>query len=435
MKVSSFYPLDLDALPAHWEVDALGDAVVEMRPGFASGQHNRLGTGVPHLRPMNVSPDGRLDLTNLKYVDGPNAQRVHEGDVLFNNTNSPEWVGKTAAIHGVRDLAFSNHMTRITVGPRLHPDFLALQLHYLCLAGYFRQTCTNHVNQASVSRRDLALLPIILAPFDEQSRIVAAIEEQLFRLETAVHAMDSAEGGIPVLRKSVYRHLLQGAWPSVPLATLVQRDRPITYGILMPKEDVPNGIPYVRVRDMGADGINVAGLRRTSPVIAEAYRRSMLRSGDVLVSIRGTYGRVAIVPAHLDGANVTQDTARVAPSAAVSATYLAGVLRAPEAQAYMRRVARGVAVKGVNLGDLKVLPIPLPPLESQEELMEAVQEQLDRLVRLEAVITIALRRARLLRQSILKSAFTGRLVTRPFAKQTNGVPTTGFVATPASVGQ
>ncbi|HCG00228.1 MAG TPA: hypothetical protein DEV93_06750 [Chloroflexi bacterium] len=435
MSVSLFYPLDLHALPGHWEVNALRDAVVEMRPGFASGQHNRLGTGVPHLRPMNVSPNGRLDLTNLKYVDGPNVLRVHQGDVLFNNTNSPEWVGKTAAIHGARDLAFSNHMTRIKVGPRLHPDFLALQLHYLCRAGYFRQTCTNHVNQASVSLRDLALLPVILPPFEEQGRIVAAIEEQLSRLEAAVHSMESAEARVPTLRKSVYHHLLQGAWPSVPLATVVQGDRPITYGILMPKENVPNGVPYVRVKDMTADGINVAGLRRTSTVIAEAYRRSMLRSGDVLVSIRGTYGRVAIVPAQLDGANVTQDTARVAPSAAVLAAYLAGVLRAPEAQAYMRRVARGVAVKGVNLGDLKVLPIPLPPLESQEQLMGAVQEQVDRIVRFDAVVTIALRRARLLRQSILKAAFTGRLVKRPVVNQTDGVPKTGFVVTHARVTQ
>jgi type I restriction enzyme S subunit len=203
----------------------------------------------------------------------------------------------------------------------------------------------------------------------------------------------------------------------------------------MPKENVPNGVPYVRVKDMTADGINVAGLRRTSTVIAEAYRRSMLRSGDVLVSIRGTYGRVAIVPAQLDGANVTQDTARVAPSAAVLAAYLAGVLRAPEAQAYMRRVARGVAVKGVNLGDLKVLPIPLPPLESQEQLMGAVQEQVDRIVRFDAVVTIALRRARLLRQSILKAAFTGRLVKRPVVNQTDGVPKTGFVVTHARVTQ
>lgn len=286
---------------------------------------------------------------------------------------------------------------------------------------------------ASIDTARLMRIEISLPSFEAQRRIVLAIEEQLSRLEAAVQSMKAAQVRVSALRKSVYRYMLQGEWPYVPLATVVQPDRPISYGILMPKENVLNGVPYVRVKDMKADAIDIEGLRRTSRAIADVYRRSMLRGGDVLISIRGTYGRVALVPDQLDGANITQDTARVAPGPKVLASYVAAVLRAPASQAYMRRVARGVAVKGVNLADLKVLPIPLPPLETQERLVEAVQEQVDRIVRFDAVVTTALRRAKPLRQSILNAAFTGRLVKGMVASQTDRVPQSGHMATPAGL--
>lgn len=76
----------------------------------------------------------------------------------------------------------------------------------------------------------------------------------------------------------------------------------------MPKENVSDGVPYVRVKDMKGWTIDVPGLRRTSPDIAARYARASLVPGDLLLAIRGSYGRVAIVPRELDGANITQDS-------------------------------------------------------------------------------------------------------------------------------
>src|SRR5487761_1781384 len=173
MNVSPFYPVDVHALPERWEVLALREVVVEMRPGFASGRHNRIGAGVPHLRPMNVSPIGQF--------------------------------------------AFSNHMTRVRVGLRLDPQFLALQLHFLTLAGYFRQTCTNHVNQASVSLRDLGLLPLVLPPVEVQRRIVLAAEEQLVRLDTGVTSLSAASRRTSRLRQEALDVLVGGRMDTASL--------------------------------------------------------------------------------------------------------------------------------------------------------------------------------------------------------------------------
>src|ERR1700719_2620132 len=101
----SHYPFDLNDLPSGWEVVTVGEVLRGVQPGFASGKHNSNGEGVPHLRPMNISRDRCLDFTAVKSVTSGRDLRLHRGDVLFNNTNSPELVGKTARVDVDADLA------------------------------------------------------------------------------------------------------------------------------------------------------------------------------------------------------------------------------------------------------------------------------------------------------------------------------------------
>jgi type I restriction enzyme S subunit len=106
-----------------------------------------------------------------------NPLRLQRGDVLFNNTNSPAWVGKTALIDTDDELAFSNHMTRLRISEGVDPRIVAEQLHFLYRSGYFLQQCKKHVNQASINRSFLGeSTPFMLPPLPEQRRIVSAIE-------------------------------------------------------------------------------------------------------------------------------------------------------------------------------------------------------------------------------------------------------------------
>lgn len=122
-------------LPEGWAMARLADGLVtDVQSGFACGRHNRDGEGIAHLRPMNVSEAGAIDLRNLRFVSAGEADReerlLQNGDVLFNNTNSPELVGKTALYTLDEPRAFSNHMTRVRCDRRvLLPDFCAMFLH------------------------------------------------------------------------------------------------------------------------------------------------------------------------------------------------------------------------------------------------------------------------------------------------------------------
>ena len=155
---------------------------------------------------------------------------------------------------------------------------------------------------------------------------------------------------------------------TIPLDDLVEDDRPITYGILKPGTGFPGGIPVVKVKDMRDGIIDQANLLLTSPEIDSKYQRSKLRAGDLLISIRGSVGRVAEVPENLEDANITQDTARLSIKPEYNKTYIRAVLESQLMQHDMEKNIRGVAVKGINIGYLRQLEIPMCSKEHQDEL-------------------------------------------------------------------
>lgn len=200
------------------------------------------------------------------------------------------------------------------------------------------------------------------------------------------------------------------SWAPGTLEQITDGVRVICYGILMPKKNVPDGVLYVKVKDMKGDKINLAGLNRTSPIIAKKYERASLNNGDILLSIRGTYGRVANVPPELNGGNITQDTARLDITPLIDTDFAVVYLRSPETQFYFKKVARGVAVKGVNIADVRLTPFYIPPKTEQVAIVDEVNRLLSFVDEIESYIEKNLQRADRLRQSILKKAFSGKLI-------------------------
>lgn len=207
------YPFAYITPPLNWSLVALEEISADVSPGFASGKHNSDGTGIPHLRPMNVDRDGQIDLNVVKSVAESNGIELLPGDVLFNNTNSAELVGKTAVVSARETgFAFSNHMTRIRPECGVNPSFVARQLHFLWMAGYMKNQCTNHVNQASISSKTLAkTIPFLLPPAAEQTRIVAKLEELLSDLDAGVAELKAAQKKLAQYRQSLLKAAVEGA--------------------------------------------------------------------------------------------------------------------------------------------------------------------------------------------------------------------------------
>jgi type I restriction enzyme S subunit len=220
----------------------------------------------------------------------------------------------------------------------------------------------------TLNKEKLERVRIPLLPLPEQHRIAAILDqantlrtkrrEALAQLDSLTQSIFIEMFGDPIDNRSNY--------PVSKLIELVDTERPISYGILMPGPDVEGGVKYIRVVDMKNGGIELSGIRRTTEEMSNSFKRSLLKAGDLLMSIRGHVGRLAVVPQELEGANITQDSARLAISGANS-IYVRECLRTLGFQRWMAKHTKGVAVRGINLGDVKLMPIPLPPKSLQDE--------------------------------------------------------------------
>ena len=180
------------------------DIAVEIRAGFASGKSSVDTVGVPHVRPMNISEDGKFVPEGMKYISEEEFKdregyTLEAGHVLFNNTNSVELVGKTCLIESPLRGGFSNHMTRIRVNRDLCvPRFLALLLHSAWRKGQFTERATRWVGQAGINTKSLTEFEIPLPPLDVQKEIVAEIEGYQKVIDGARAVLDNYRPHIPV---------------------------------------------------------------------------------------------------------------------------------------------------------------------------------------------------------------------------------------------
>jgi type I restriction enzyme S subunit len=150
-------------------------------------------------------------------------------------------------------------------------------------------------------------------------------------------------------------------WPIKPLEELVDPARGISYGVVQRGPDTADGVPVVRISNFGNNRFDGSGSVRTSNEISNAYRRTILRGGEAVVSIRGTVGRVAIVPAAAAGWNVSREVAVVPLLEEASRALIHRALLSEGVQRFILGNVKGVAQSGINLSDLRQAPIPCPP--------------------------------------------------------------------------
>lgn len=198
-------------------------------------------------------------------------------------------------------------------------------------------------------------------------------------------------------------------WASADELTAIER--PIIYGIIKPGPDTPGGVPYVRITEMKGRRVHVNDLRRCNPKREEKFKRARLNSGDILISKDGaTYGMVAIVPDEAEGANITQHVLRYSVFSEVNNEYIAYVIESPTCQRWIDGQIKGMAMPGINVGDFRRMPIPVPPHDEQPEIRDRIEEFLGSTNTVETALNESESALTQMDQSILAKAFRGELV-------------------------
>lgn len=203
---------------------------------------------------------------------------------------------------------------------------------------------------------------------------------------------------------------LPEGWAWATIHQLNSAVRPISYGVLQPGDDLAEGVPLVRVCDVADGKVAIGQLKRIAPEISAQFQRTILQGGEVLLTVVGTIGRTAIAPRTLAGANTARAVVVIAVVAPAIPEYLELCLREGSMRVRLTQASHEVARKTLNLEDVRVVAIPLPPLAEQEQIVALVEERLSQIDSAEKTIDAELIRSKRLRQSILKTAFEGKLV-------------------------
>ena len=156
--------------------------------------------------------------------------------------------------------------------------------------------------------------------------------------------------------------------------SLIYQERGISYGIVQRGQDVADGVPVVRISNIIGNVFDAKALVRTSPDISNRYRRTVLQGGELLLSIRGTVGRVAIAPLSARGHNVSREIAVIPILGSVDREYAWALILSGGAQRFLAGEVRGIAQSGINLRDVRRLPVALPPTSMQHDFAARVAD-------------------------------------------------------------
>jgi type I restriction enzyme S subunit len=159
--------------------------------------------------------------------------------------------------------------------------------------------------------------------------------------------------------------VIPNGWRYEPLGDLVD-ERGVSYGIVQPGNETADGIPIVRVNNIRNGRIDTTDMLKVGADIEAKFQRSRLRGGEVLLTLVGTLGEVAIVPENLRGWNVARAVGVIPVRKDPGSLWVFICLRSAFIQHCIRIWATTTVQATFNLRDLAKLPIPTPPIETRE---------------------------------------------------------------------
>jgi len=198
-------------LPEGWKWVKLGDVCNNVEYGSAS--KSKKEGKVPVLRMGNMQ-HGIFDWSDLVYTDDEAEIKKYllkKNDVLFNRTNSAEWVGKTSIYKGERPAIFAGYVIRINrIENLIDAGFLTYYLNSHEAKKYGNQVRSFGVNQSNINGTKLKSYPIPLPSIGEQKKIVEAIESRLSIANKMEESITESLQQAEALKQSILKKAFAG---------------------------------------------------------------------------------------------------------------------------------------------------------------------------------------------------------------------------------
>ncbi len=317
--------------------------------------------GLEHLEPGDLRIRRWGDV-----ADGVTFTNVFQpGQVLFGKRRAYQRKVAVADFSGVcsGDIYVLETKDAQVLLPELLPFICQTDAFFDHAVGTSAGSLSPRTNWTSLAGFEFALPP---------RKVQAAILERLQTAEDVIHSATILVATTTALLSSYLVDSIESGGNSCALQELCSS--PITYGIVQAGPDLPVGIPYVRVSEMtNCDVLDPGRMMKTSDQIHQSYARTILEKGDIVIALRGVPGLVHMVPPALAGGNLSRGVARIAPGDQCLSSYLLWAIRSPVVQRSVLQYAngwKGEDLREITIGDLRRLPIPVPPRSKQMEIAD-----------------------------------------------------------------
>lgn len=453
-----YHRLNVNA-PDHWQVVPLEDVLDDIIGGGTPSKANPeywLGS-IPWLTVKDMRtrrPEDAIDHISMDAVGDSATNLIPAGTVIIATR-----IGLGKVVRVPYDAAINQDLKALVAKPELEKGYLEYWI--LSIAEYL-ESIGSGTTVKGIRLEQLRSLPFPLAPLNEQKRIVTEIEKQFSRLDQGVTNLKRVKANLKRYKAAVLKAAVEGKltedwrkqhpnvepatellerilterrvkWsgrgkyeePSVPESsnlpslpkgwiwvTVEQLSVLVQYGSSAKTHEEAVGIPVLRMGNIEDARLRVDSLKYLPKNHGE-FPGLFLQEGDILFNRTNSaelVGKTAVYKGKPDPCSFASYLIRVRLVQGCAPDLLAYFINSVFGRAWITQVvSQQVGQANVNGTKLQALAVPLPPLDEQEQIVAEVERRLSIIEELEADVEANLTRADRLRQSILATAFSGRL--------------------------
>ena len=382
-------------------------------------------SGVPFIN-AGAIVDGELNEAEFNYIseekyDALRAGKIQQGDILYCLRGS---LGKTAIVHQKFKGAISSSLCILRANQSLLKEYL---YYLLCsnVIGHQQVLAENGSAQPNLSAASVMDYMIPLSPLAEQHRIVDRIESLFAKLDEARQKAQDALDSFETRKAAILHRAFTGeltaqwrkehgvgmeSWENLKIGTYAQ----VKGGKRLPKGHKlvteRTAHPYLRIADFGDGTINDSDLHYITEDTFSQIKNYIINKEDVYISIVGSIGKAGVIPESLNGANLTENAARIISSRTLP-RYLSSFLSSPKAQNDIQNRIRSATLGKLSLLNIKDIETPVPSIEEQTEIIRILDNLLAKEQQAKEAAEGVLEQIDLIKKAILTRAFRGELGT------------------------
>ncbi|WP_181126456.1 restriction endonuclease subunit S [Xanthomonas arboricola] len=369
---------------------------------------------VHYLRVANVQ-DGFLDLTDMSCIEVSrgdiNRFSVLPGDVLMNEGGDLDKLGRGSIWRGeFQPCIHQNHVFVVRCGSSISPEYLTIWSSGATARRYFLVAGKQTTNLASINKKSLGELPVVLPSQNEQCAISTALSD----VDTLLEGLDRLIAKKRDIKQSAMQQLLtgqsrlpgfSGEW-NVKLLGDVAEVKTGPFGSLLHERDyVSDGVPIITVEHLGEFGVEHVNLPMVSEADCKRLNAYSLHVGDIVFSRVGSVDRNALIRKLEDGWLFSGRLLRVRPNeSCINSMFLSYQFHSEKFKLAVRTVAVGQTMASLNTRILNGIQVNLPSISEQTAIATILSD-------MDAEITVLETRrikTRALKQAMMQELLTGR---------------------------